>query len=190
MSTQYKASEQFKALWKACSKGNFREAERLIKEEGADVNDINSDGLSLLHLAVFGGYIKMAEFLIDNGADVNAINRGVSPLYAAVKPLYNPNPVMVKMLLSKGAIIEQKTIAAANAKGYTDIVEILEKWPLSMAILALQENQVYNQTGVDDLMDLSEYLGKKGEHYGGKRKNKKSNKRKSRKSKKSIKRRK
>ena len=75
-----------------------------------------------------------------------------------------------------------------NPSSYTVLVEglflnfaknketksILDNWPQTMAILALQENNSLNHLGMDELTDLDEYMGKQGPHYGGKRRNKKS----------------
>ena len=194
------------ALMKECMDGNLAEAEKLISK-GADVNGKDVNGRSPLYMASWSGHKEVVEMLISQGANVNYKDiKGLSPLYMAswkghadvvemlikngaivndhtkiVTPLYkaceNGHEEVVKLLLSKGATIHKETIDVAKDKGYTKIVEILEDWPQTMAIVALQENQVYHHTGMDDLENLRDYLGKKGKDFGGKRR--RTNKRKS-----------
>jgi ankyrin repeat protein len=179
----YKDETGHTPLLISSNSGNIELVKMLISK-GADINSKTSFGSTALHIASGLGYIEVVEFLIKNGANVNVKNRtGSSPLSSAVS---NKNIEIVKLLLANGATIDNLTIDSAKNK---EVKDILDKWPHSMAVLALQENKVYNQMGMDDLEDLDAYMGKKGTDYGrGKRKNKKSKKMKSRKSKKSIKR--
>jgi ankyrin repeat protein len=162
---------------------------KVLLENGAKVNIKNWKEETPLYLASKNGHQAVVDILIFNGADIN------DALYMASK---NGNEEVVKLLLSKGARFDKKTIDVANSNGYDKIVEILEKWPLTMTLATLQSDpmvyNVYNHTDVGDMINLKDYMGKKGIDYGGKRRNKKSNKKikKSRKSKKqkSIKRRK
>ena len=78
---------------------------------------------------------------------------------------------IVKLLLSQGANVNKNMISAARNE---KIADILQSWPRSMAILALQEKNAFNHLGMNELTDLDEYMGKQGPHYGGKRRNKKS----------------
>ena len=104
------------------------------------------------------------------------IKEDKSPLYAAS---VNGHTEVVKLLLSKGATIDKQTIN--DAKPNSEIQEILEKWPHTMATLALQSNNLYNVLGqgFENYINLQEYIGKEGPDYGGKRRNKQSKKRKS-----------
>jgi ankyrin repeat protein len=177
----YKDETGHTPLLISSNSGNIELVKMLISK-GADINSKELFGTTALHIASGLGYIEVVEFLIKNGANVNVKNRtGSSPLSSAVS---KNNIEIVKLLLANGATIDKLTMDSAKSK---EVKDILDKWPHSMAILALQENQVYNQHDMSYLEDLDQYTGKKGEHYGGKRKNKKSKKRKSRKSKKSIK---
>ena len=187
-------------LYMASREGHVKVVEMLISK-GAVVNDTDENGDSPLYLAAYYGHVEVVEILIKNGAIVNEDNMTeFTPLFAASR---NGHKKVVQLLLSKGATIKDETIWIAEDEGHTKIVEILEKWPHSMTILALQEqeNHAYNFADPIDLIKLNEYMGKKGTDYGvyaeGKRRNKKSKKSikskksmKSIKSKKSIKRRK
>jgi ankyrin repeat protein len=75
-------------------------------KQGADVNEVSSNGLTPLHvLAGLGKNIKVMQILIKKGAFVNAMTEnGETPLlYAAMK---NPNPEFLKMLIAAGADVE------------------------------------------------------------------------------------
>ena len=163
----------------AVNNGHAKIVELLVRR-GADVNDTN-DGWNRntpLIEAIKGRHLEIAEFLINKGADVNARNRdGTSPLYVAAK-WEHKNPDLVKMLLSKGATIDKELMDAVKDKysidGYSpEIVDILEKWPQTMALATLQSDpmvyNVYNHTDASDMIDLNQYMGKKGKDFGGKR---------------------
>ena len=147
-------------------KGNIELAKMLIRR-GADVNSKNSWGISPLHIASMDGKIELAELLIENGADVNIKDDfGKTPLRTAIN---TGNIEMVNLLLSKGASIDKKDINSAQRENRTDIVNILEGWSRSMAILALQKNQAYNLPDMTYLTDLDQFMGKKGKDFGGRR---------------------
>lgn len=60
--------------------------------------------LSPLHAAAMSGAINSADFLLDAGADVNAVNHhGHTPLAMAIERGTGQRGVMIKLLLSRGA---------------------------------------------------------------------------------------
>ncbi len=73
------------------------EISRLIKEEGADVNQKDVDGTTALHVARSSPVVRV---LIENGADVSAKNsRGMYPLHRA------RNVGVARALLDNGAVV-------------------------------------------------------------------------------------
>jgi hypothetical protein len=99
--------------------------------------------------------------------------------------------------LSQGVNFNNHTIKLAKAvEDNEDVVNILETWEAKQVIPAFNEAGPYMGIGRihnEDLLDITEYMGKKGRDYGEgiKRKSKKSKKKsKKSKKKKSIKRRK
>ena len=52
---------------------------------GADVNEENADGSTILHNAVFGGHKEVVGLLIAKGADLNVKGILGTPLDAAIK---------------------------------------------------------------------------------------------------------
>ncbi len=182
---KYKDVNGYSPLFMASSKGYAEVAEMLIIN-GAIVNDKSKYGYSPLYFASRYGHVEVVDILIKNGAIVNEDHKDHTPEFTPlfVASQYGHKKV-VQLLLSKGATIDEETIDIAKDEGHTKIVEILEDWPQTMAILALQENHTYNLHDMSYLEDFNEYMGKKGDAYGSKRRNKKSIK--SKKSKKSIK---
>ena len=48
---------------------------KCLIRNGADINSVDSDGISALMYAVATGNVPNVNFLIENGADVNAANQ-------------------------------------------------------------------------------------------------------------------
>lgn len=91
---------------------------------------------------------------------------------------------MVNFLLSQGVHFNNHTIKLAKKFEDTeDVVNILENWEAEQVIPAFNEAGPHMGVGRihnEDLIDISEYMGKKGRDYGEgiKIKNKKSKNRK------------
>jgi hypothetical protein len=78
---------------------------------GIDLNSRVKGSLTPLLLAIKEGKLKVAEILIENGADVNFTTDVSYPLHHAA---YRDNPEMVSLLLRKGADIEVRKLGEAT----------------------------------------------------------------------------
>jgi hypothetical protein len=90
---------------------------------------------------------------------------------------------MINFLLSEGVNFNNHTINIARKDGHDDVVHILETWEAEQVIPAFNEAGPHMGVGRihnEDLIDISEYMGKRGRDYGEgiKRKNKKTKNRK------------
>lgn len=101
------------------------------EESGFDINSNSFDGSNLLCLASGSGCVKVVEFLIEKGADVNIQdNEGRTPLHLAVI-IPGQNTYIAEMLLNKGAEVdiqdnEGKTpLDYAISIGREEVIEIL-----------------------------------------------------------------
>jgi ankyrin repeat protein len=162
-------NDGFTPLALASRAGHLAVCEFLIRA-GADVNNAEEWSATPLALASYGNYLPICNLLVSSGADINlADQEGKSPLFIAS---WQGHADVVKMLISNGATIDKRTIDVAKEENYTEIVDILEKWPHSMAILAFEKNKVYNGISDDftNFKNLAEFMGKGG------RRNKKSKK--------------
>ena len=87
--------------------GNINILKCLVQQFGANINECHTDcGESTLHLACKFGHTDIVEFLLANGAKVNAIaNDGSSALHFAVE---NGKIEIVEMLLKKRPKLQVK----------------------------------------------------------------------------------
>src|SRR4029453_5764710 len=73
---------------------------KLLLPCGANVNDADAWGVSAMVLAAHSGFTEMVEFLLDKGADANAIGPGFTARHEAIM---RRDERMVTALLAHGA---------------------------------------------------------------------------------------
>ena len=84
----------------AVVKGDLPTVKRLLDRHKADINTKNSNGLSMLQIALLNGHSKLSEYLIQKGVDIHSTDQeGFSALHDAA--LEGDLP-LVRKLLSKG----------------------------------------------------------------------------------------
>jgi ankyrin repeat protein/protein-L-isoaspartate O-methyltransferase len=112
--------------------------QRLV-DKGADVNAQGYNGITPLHRAVQLGNIKVADLLIDHGADPNAYDKysgavGPSDISGTVLQVainLSPSEEMAKWLVERGAKPNRKDsngnteLHLAALKGYADLTRLL-----------------------------------------------------------------
>ena len=78
------ASEMASDPWTAAKSGDFEKIQDYISK-GGEPNAKNDDGFTLLHKACVGGQVRVARYLLDNGASVNGVTKvGTSYLMTIV----------------------------------------------------------------------------------------------------------
>jgi ankyrin repeat protein len=87
------------ALMFAARVGDLASA-KLLLASGANVNDADAWGVSAMVLAAHSGFTELVEFLLNNGADANAIGPGFTALHEAIM---RRDERMVNALLAHGA---------------------------------------------------------------------------------------
>jgi ankyrin repeat protein len=87
------------ALMFAARSGDLASAKLLIAA-GANVNDQDARGVSVVVLAAHSGFRDLVEFLLDKGADVNSSTAGFAALHEAIM---RRDEALVRTLLSHGA---------------------------------------------------------------------------------------
>ena len=87
------------ALMFAARAGDLESA-RLLVAAGANVNDEDAWGISVVTLATHSGFVDLVEFLLDKGADPNRSAAGFAPLHEAIMRRDEP---LVRTLLAHGA---------------------------------------------------------------------------------------
>ena len=124
----------------------------LLLSKGANPNDKDNNGFSPIILASREGHASVVELLLSKGGNPNdKHNYGDSPIMCASRRGYAK---VVKLLLSKGTDIP-------NIESYYSLIikDILDKWPISMAIIVLQELSLYYHLDASTIIDLYQYIG-------------------------------
>ncbi|KAM8927769.1 B-cell lymphoma 3 protein [Pelodytes ibericus] len=116
----------------ACEYESIRSLEVLLRGSAGDLDATNYQGMTALHVAINVGHQDTALCLLDNGADVDAVEvkSGRSPLIQAVE---NGCEELVSLLLRRGGKVNAQTYAGntalhvASGRGLEEIARILLK---------------------------------------------------------------
>ena len=111
---------------------------KAFKEAGEDVDPVSESGNSPLSIASGLGHQAIAQFLLDEGADVNTLKGGRNALHSAID---NEHIAMVRLLLDSGADV--------NLKDYTGRVALhlaVENLDIAMVQLLLQKEASVDAT--------------------------------------------
>jgi hypothetical protein len=126
------------------SKGNIERAKAMFAAPGSllDINSVDEEAWSALHYAAGEGHTRTCEFLIENGANIDALDSyNCTPLWVAA---FNDKRDVVKVLLMAGA----STSISAKPEGE----------PMTTAALAARRNR---HPGLADLIDSESALREK-----------------------------
>lgn len=105
------------AKW-SVQNGDLDKVKQAVSQAGFDINADVGMGRALIHCAADYGQTEVLEFLIANGANVNAKDKhGITPLLNAI---FEGHTASVKLLLSKGA---DKTVKAPSGESALESAE-------------------------------------------------------------------
>ncbi|KAL5012405.1 hypothetical protein ScPMuIL_010956 [Solemya velum] len=94
-------SNKNKTVFDWCKEGKHKEVEQILTNRSIDVNDVDDDGLCLLHWACDRGYDDMVKVLLDHKADIDQQDGDKqTALHYAVSCEHVP---VVSTLLARGA---------------------------------------------------------------------------------------
>ena len=120
-------------IFEVFEKNDIAEVQRLIKEEGYDVNAKDIEGKTALMLSAEKGWEKVVKLLLEKNADVNAKN--IYNSNALILATANRHVNCVKLLLEYGVNLNlnvnatdnegQNALMIAASKGYTEGVTLL-----------------------------------------------------------------
>ena len=154
VSRQVPTNEEKKAIFDAVKAGNAVEVQRLLRVapelitvrsdtiewgDDDDIAPICTEGMTPLHWAAFYGFRRVAEVLVEAGAQVNVRdNNGKTPLHVLeskghgeVEPLDDGPHLVGELLLTNGADIE-----ARDKKGRTPLHSaVLSRLPMVVELL-------------------------------------------------------
>ncbi len=93
------------------------ESARLLVGAGADVNDEDAWGVSAVTLAAHSGFDGLVAFLLDKGANPNAMRAGFAPLHEAIM---RRDDAIVSALLAHGADANAKLLTWTPTRRSSD----------------------------------------------------------------------
>ncbi|XP_060527236.1 poly [ADP-ribose] polymerase tankyrase isoform X2 [Cylas formicarius] len=118
------------ALLDAAKKGNLARVQRLVTPENINCRDAQGRNSTPLHLAAGYNNVEVAEFLLENGADVNAQDKG------GLIPLHNASSY--GHLDIAALLIKYNTVVNATDKwGFTPLHEAAQKGRTQLCALLL-----------------------------------------------------
>ncbi|KAI0400342.1 ankyrin repeat-containing domain protein [Xylaria palmicola] len=95
------SEEHISQLFQAAIEKGRLDLVALIFDHCGGINIMNSVGTTPLHMAAAGNYPRIAEYLLERGADINARDyNGCTPIY---KACVENHPQVVSLLLTRGA---------------------------------------------------------------------------------------
>ena len=97
--------EYYKSLINAIELNNSQTVENLLKNTLFNINKINENGFSPLHLSIIKGNIKIINLLIKYGAKINILSskNNQTPLHLAYINYNNNSKNIIELLLNNGA---------------------------------------------------------------------------------------
>lgn len=125
--------------------------------EGGDLNAPleSSNGMTFLHDAALGDYIESAQFLLDNGVDIDPLDRTQStPLHRAAQ---KGSVRVAKLLLENGADIEAKDYTSSTPLSRTAFAKVNKVAILNLLINAGADVDVVDKMGNTPLKEASFY---------------------------------
>ena len=129
-----------------------------LRNSNIDVNIRDGRGRTPLHIAVENGYVDVAMFLVENGAEVNIVDaNGNTPLILIIHKTGNTE--LTSRLLEKGAGVNTQNRTGETAlmyaawRGHSDIVQLLLE---NRADVTLKNRQGDTALG---LAESKEHLG-------------------------------
>lgn len=118
-------------IHEAVAAGQLERVKELIGDEPALAKSISPDGFPLVALAAAFGYLDVAKYLREKGANVNAISTNDTGYTALTGAVTNGHVETVKWLLAEGAEENYRygpgysPLLAASANGHLEIVKML-----------------------------------------------------------------
>merc|ERR1712034_260214 len=121
---------------------------KYLLEKGANVNQVNHDGMTPLYMSCYVGHLPVVEYLINNGANVNqARYDGRTPLL--VSSVEGDLPI-VEYLINNGANVNQ-----ADYEGITPLYMSSQRGYLSVVKYLINHEADVNQADNDGVTSLA-----------------------------------
>lgn len=149
----------------AALKGH-RNVVKLLIERGSEINtrEVISESSALHHASCYS-HTDVMELLIDSGLDPNTKNKqGKLPLHLCCHHGAPGCMESIQLLLSRGSYLHDLDNMQFTAHRWAKfrnlpiVCDVLERWPVSMVIIVLQELFVYNQIDITSFIDFYQFF--------------------------------
>ena len=139
-------TDPVKGLLTAVEQGDLKLVETYIGQDQTLLSARDSDGYTALHRASSGNQMEICRYLLESGADVNAItNDGWNPLHSAA--FWN-NYEIASLLLQNGADVNNQTNGgqtalhlAASQTNHRQVIQLLLLHPFINVHLLNKQNE-------------------------------------------------
>jgi ankyrin repeat protein len=118
-------------LHEAAAAGQLDRVRHLVERDPSLAKGYSPDGFPVFALAVAFGHGPVAEYLLEKGADVNAVSKNATGYTALTGAVAGGNQDLVALLLARGADANHRygpgysPLAEAAANGHLEIVKML-----------------------------------------------------------------
>ena len=128
-------------LFTAVEYNDLVKVKEILKENPSQINELNEEGLSLLHISVIKSNLKMINLLLSYGADSNILNKNnQTPLHLAYINQNSMSEEIIKQLLNN------------NARD--SILDLNNKRPSDYMCSSYTKNQKYNINNINGNADI------------------------------------
>ncbi len=153
-------------LFRIVNNQYFEKLESVVRD-GADVNVLNYYGETILGCALSQTYsgTRIAEFLINNGANVNLASKGQFPLVTAIT---NGHIEIAKLLIEKGADLNAISNGAYTAlhlaitDGHIEIAKLLIEKGADLNLRSSNQTPLYTSSARVEMNEIAKLLIEKG----------------------------
>ena len=124
-------------LFSAVEYNDLEKVQELLKQDKSKINDLNEEGLSLLHIAVIKANIKMINLLLKFGADSNILSdkKKQTPLHLAYLNQNSMTEEIIKELIKNNA--------------NENIFDSKNKKPIDYMRSSYKKNKIRNDNNID-----------------------------------------
>ncbi len=118
-------------IYEASSLGDLEQVKQLVKRDPEKVKSYSAEGFPALGLAAFLGQGNVVKYLLDNGADVNAVAKNPTGYTALTGAVSTGRKEIAELLLKKGANVNHQyeegftALMEASASGNVEMTKLL-----------------------------------------------------------------